>query len=71
MNGLLIQWGVIPSGRIDTEIKLIAYSSGTSYAISTSGTSSSNAYFYSATKTGFWANIANFTNEIRWITIGF
>lgn len=70
-NGLLIQWGVIPSGRIDTEIKLIAYSSGTSYAISTSGTSSSNAYFYSATKTGFWANIANFTNEIRWITIGF
>lgn len=69
MNGLLIQWGVIPSGRGNTRVDIISYSSN--YAVVLGGQSSNTAYHSAKMKNYFYANIENYTNEIDWLTIGY
>ena len=71
MNGLLIQWGYVADGRCDTKVDILAYTSSTSYAITLAGSSSGTAYFHNVSQTSFYVNIQSYTNQIRWITIGY
>lgn len=70
-NGLLIQWGVLPSGRVDTRVDIISYSSSSEYAVVLGGQSDGTAYHHDKRNNYFYANIQNHTNEIDWLTIGY
>lgn len=69
MNGLLIQWGVIPTGRGDTRVDIRSYSSN--YAVVLGGQSANPAYHHNKNDNYFYVNIQNYTDEIDWLTIGY
>lgn len=64
-----MQWGVIPTGRSDTRVDIISYSSN--YAVVLGGQSTNTAYHHDKAENYFYVNIQKFNNEIDWLTIGY
>ena len=69
-NGLLIQWGILLHGRVDTKIYILDYST-INYTIVLGGHSTNPPYYHDKKLNSFYANINNYTNELCWLTIGY
>lgn len=69
-NGLLIQWGILLSGRGDAKINILDYST-VNYTIILGGHSTNTPYYHNKELNSFYANINNYNDELCWLTIGY
>lgn len=67
----MVQWGVIPYGRVDTKVNILSYSSSSNYAVVLGGQSAKPPYHYDKHNNYFYANIQDYSDEIDWLTIGY
>ena len=67
----MIQWGLIPHGRGETIVSILSYKTISAFVVLLTGESREAAYNYPKSEKTFWANIVNFRDAIRWLTVGY